>query len=717
MKGFAHTLMAAGFLAALLSSPTELSAQAPEPPTNVTLSYDYATHLATLRWTAPVRATDSTALDASQVTYSVRRTGQSAAVVTGYPGTTYREDLTVGDLAPTSVLFGQGLARYVVTATCNGATSAGAYSTFKVIGEPVTLPYAESFAGGEMHSFWSEDHDGRGRWGTLAASNVYVQDGDGGMLCYTSNTADESSLGYSGLISLGDATAPTLSFHYFYTGMSDQDSLQLLVCRDGGVWEKVRDLDVQSADHMEQWQHVVVPLSDYADSHFIQIGFHQRCHEEGCIVYVDNIRIYDQVGHDLALSEAALPPNVRPDEARTVSVRVTNNGLQPADGYEVSVYADGQRCGTARATEPLPSQASTVVTLSVTPSVAIEADSVSMAIVVVSDSDEVASNDTIAPQRVRMLMPSWPRPRNVAATPAGGGATVSWQAPAAPRTAGTAVTDGFETAPDFTISNFGDWVLIDNNGTWVYGISDIEIPHTGEPQAFTVINADSCGLNDTWAAHGGVKYLAAFSTPGGPLDHWLLSPRLSEEAQTVTFWARAYSGSYRESFEVYFSDTDISEASFKQLGAVTTAAGDNQWHAYSYDLPSGTRYFAVRATSDDQFALLLDDFTFIPDTTGRQDITLLGYNVYRDGERVNAAPVTTLAFTDGPHAGSAAYRVSAVYDKGESGLSDAAVADGIATVAQPATASDGAWYDLQGRRVVRPSLRGVYIHGGKKALK
>ncbi|WP_288152969.1 hypothetical protein [uncultured Prevotella sp.] len=60
--------------------------------------------------------------------------------------------------------------------------------------------------------------------------------------------------------------------------------------------------------------------------------------------------------------------------------------------------------------------------------------------------------------------------------------------------------------------------------------------------------------------------------------------------------------------------------------------------------------------------------------------------------------------------------MSAVYDKGESVLSDsqtADIADGIAVV-NTEKADNGQIYDLQGRRVRNVNVPGVYIRNGKK---
>lgn len=182
----------------------------------------------------------------------------------------------------------------------------------------------------------------------------------------------------------------------------------------------------------------------------------------------------------------------------------------------------------------------------------------------------------------------------------------------------------------------------------------------------------------------------------------------------MSFYARAYSTQYEEDFDFSYSTTSVDTADFKLLDAVQLKA-DNSWKQYSYKVPAGTRYFAVHVTSEDAFAMLFDDFTFVPDTAGRQDIVLRGYYVYRDGVRITAEPITTTAFTEQATAGTHTYNVTAVYDKGESAFSAPASADVTTGVTKVTSeAASGHVYDLQGRRVEHPVAPGIYIKNGKK---
>lgn len=689
----------------------------PGPVTDLTLTVDYDTNLVKLKWKAPTQTVDGKPLDPSTLTYTVTQLGSSVPTATDFPGTTYREELRLSDLK--NFYFGQGLVRYIVVAKdAQGEVSEKAYSNYKVVGTPYPIPYEESFAEGNAASFWGESHEGIGRWLPMQAANTYVQDGDGGMYCFTAVESGDDAVGFSGLIDLGKAENPVLSFWYFYTTAASNE-LDVLVATDTKDFEVVQSLDTRSNETYRTWNHIVIPLAAYADSRFIQVAFRNRTTSATSIVYVDNLKVFNQVERDLGISVVGLPVNLRPDEPRQATVRVRNNGMKEyaqAD-YQVEFVGNGLVLGRVDG-EPLVSGQEVDMDIPVEIPLTLESDSIDVFVRVVSDGDECLPNDASEPTRMRLIRPDLPRPTNLTAEASGAAINLTWQKPAEPRSEGRFVTDSFEDAPDFTISNWGDWLLFDESGYAVYGIDQYEFPNMGMPQAFTVLNPAAAGMSTGWSAHSGQKLLAAFASGIGPIDHWLISPELSRAPQTIRFFAKAYSANYAESFEVLSSSESIDRSTFRQLASHTTAKNDTEWQEYSVDLPEGSKYFAIRAVSDDTFALLIDDVTFMPDTCGVQHIQLQGYNVYRDGVKLNSDPVGQASFTDSNVDGTHSYRVTAVYDTAESGASNEAstTADGITFVPAGAEAdADAPLYDLLGRRVshVRP---GIYLRGSRKVI-
>ena len=149
-----------------------------------------------------------------------------------------------------------------------------------------------------------------------------------------------------------------------------------------------------------------------------------------------------------------------------------------------------------------------------------------------------------------------------------------------------------------------------------------------------------------------------------------MSPLLTEEAQTVSFFAKSLLETH-ESFEVLYSTTGCTPADFTIIGD-RRVASVGSWEKITIDLPAGARYFAVRYVSNDNFALLLDEFSFIA-SGATADLELIAYKVY-----CNMLPLATLPadVTSYVHSGAQSgdeYCVTAVYTDGESRPTDSLV--------------------------------------------
>ena len=96
---------------------------------------------------------------------------------------------------------------------------------------------------------------------------------------------------------------------------------------------------------------------------------------------------------------------------------------------------------------------------------------------------------------------------------------------------------------------------------------------------------------------------------------YLISPDLSSYITgsnlVLEFYYRNYyyNVAYSETFQVGFSSTDNEITSF-DFGETITAS-NQQWTRYSNSIPSGTKYIAIKHTSDDQYALYIDNFSII----------------------------------------------------------------------------------------------------------
>jgi hypothetical protein len=189
------------------------------------------------------------------------------------------------------------------------------------------------------------------------------------------------------------------------------------------------------------------------------------------------------------------------------------------------------------------------------------------------------------------------------------------------------VTEGFEDQslfPPFSTGGitaenhyglFGDWRLYDSTGGEVWGVDGTTFTNEGQPHAWFVFNATIAGAGID--SHNGDQYLESIcpiptsegGTFDGPADHWLISPVLSGNEQTITFWERTLSETYgNEEYEVLASTTDNNPSSFTSVKKFADAT--LEWTERSATLPAGTKYFAIRHYSNDIFGVLIDDITY-----------------------------------------------------------------------------------------------------------
>ncbi|MDE6325152.1 MAG: hypothetical protein K2M02_03175, partial [Duncaniella sp.] len=121
----------------------------------------------------------------------------------------------------------------------------------------------------------------------------------------------------------------------------------------------------------------------------------------------------------------------------------------------------------------------------------------------------------------------------------------------------------------------------------------------------------------------------------------------------------------------YYSTTGTAIKDFKKISGRYPVNVPMTWTRFSYRLPEGAKYFAIRCVSADVFMLFIDDVTFTP-ADGDRTLDLKGYNIFRDGVKLNDEPVTERSFADKVSDDEAhTYVVTAVYDTfGESAASN-----------------------------------------------
>ncbi|MCM1138008.1 MAG: T9SS type A sorting domain-containing protein, partial [Muribaculum sp.] len=102
-----------------------------------------------------------------------------------------------------------------------------------------------------------------------------------------------------------------------------------------------------------------------------------------------------------------------------------------------------------------------------------------------------------------------------------------------------------------------------------------------------------------------------------------------------------------------------------------------EWTEYSFELPAGTQYFAVRYNKLAGYAFLVDDFSF---EAASRDSRLVqdGCRIYRDCEPI-AHIRNSYSYVDADYKDGAYYHITAMYTAGESDPSDLMIPTETAT--------------------------------------
>lgn len=644
-------------------------------------------------------------------------------------------------------LEGQDFVAYQITAGVNETYySIDASSDIVTVGLPEPVPFRESFNDGYYQNAWAVDPESDYYsfiTGTYCDNELQTniddegaeptflnsQDGDNGFFIMIPTEKDARYGFFSTKIDISGADNPVFEFYYQGKG----SIIDAMLACDGQQFQTVRSIDLKD-NPTDDWTLCRIELAPYKAASYIQVelrvtGAHNT-DETTWSVPIDNIRVRNLVEKDLMLASLSVPAKVKAGEEFTVTAKVENNGEQPAEGAVVTLTRDGAAAGSIELPVIMPSETHTVTFTQTTGLFDNETLKFEAAIVWAGDLDD--SNNT-ATAGTAVIMPVYPTATGVTAISSDNGVELSWEAPdyeAMAQPVNRIEDFEDESYEPLTIADFGGWTMIDADGKRTYTfLGDTGNPYRTSPMAFQLFNPATAGVPDESmidaAPHSGQTMLVGWSAQGQN-DNWLISPALSGRQQTVSFFAKSFTIAYAESFEVYYSTGGTAIADFIRIDDVNGYPADNrvpeEWTEYSFSIPEGATHFAVRHTSDDTYALYLDDFTFESGGALPFDIALTGYNVYRNGVKIVDEPVagTThidTAVTPGAHD----YHLTAVYNHGESAISEVChvvhTQSGIAGVeSQTATviAADGCIIitGAESLNVTVSAVNGICLHSG-----
>ena len=547
----------------------------------------------------------------------------------------------------------QVLSYFSVTAKNQKGESEPAQSNSRLVGPSYPAPYTESFADATITN---------GPWTTeLLAGKSYdsdwtpradqSQDNDGGSADFQGYAAGASTRIYSPKIDISAVDNPRLNAWILMPTGGVRVRFQ--ISDDYADWH-----DVDTIEVAEEWTRVNIDLASYKSKN-LRIALVGECLEDFNFAYVDHIEIRGYLDNNLQATGITGPEKVNFKEEAKYVVSVLNEGVRDASQFTVYLTDEEFNVLATKTVESLAAQSSVNVEISYTPSIEMAGSELTVYGVVGYDSDEEQDdNRTKTAVVTKVKGSSYPVATGLTGSSEGTAIKLAWSAPSLSKP----VAD------------------VDGGNTYVFGESQ-SWPNAGQPQAFMIFDMNSehiagLGVDERFmmdSSHGSKLAVCWSSDPQttdlGHNDDWLISPRLADGGQTVSFQAKAYDSSFTESIEVYYSTTGNAIEDFTNNLAKVSSVPADTWATYTYDLPANTTYFAIRCVSANAFLLGIDNVVYKPQPVLPEGLAVESYNVYRNGELLDNTAATE--FTDNaPSDGDNVYAVSVVYNMGESILSD-----------------------------------------------
>lgn len=621
----------------------------------------------TVTWEPVSKDVDGNYLDPENVTYNVyiATTTGGQKLVSGATGTSCEFEAYDPDNGQELLMFG------VTSQTVAGENTTIRSTPERLFGTPYN-GLDDSFTNGEMgYLYYLGFADYGCRWGACVDGTVFgltSRDGDNGYLAFVGSYQQDQAKLLTGKIDLSGFDHPYLSFYAhtsYLDGEATANTITVDVTEWGGETVNLCSKKLTEFGEDEGWHRVLLDLSAYKGK-VIQLALTGQIVNFTYSIF-DNFHVGDIAAHDLNAVAITAPETVESDKDFNVEVTVSNDGLETSGAYTVKLFANDEEVGS-KDCEPLASSQISKCTFTVHMNRFAETNTEVYAKVIYT-ADQLTDNNRSRTVSVEPVLSRHPRVTDLNATVENSSVVLSWTAPDLTKALTEPVTETFESGESFAHA-FGDWTFVDVDDEPVGAFATVTVPgiEKGVTHAsFFVFDNSDAQYNGSFAAHSGNKYLASlFPYNYSQADDWAISPRLCGAAQTISFYARSYSGTYPEKIDVLYSTGSLEPADFLPTKVKDLQVASSDWELVSADLPEGALYFAIRSHETGAYMLIVDDVTYSA-AGGKVDLNLIGYNVFRNEEKLTATPVTECTYSDPVNEiGQYTYHVSAVYTQGES---------------------------------------------------
>lgn len=313
----------------------------PLPASNLKLIINDDNELV-LSWKAPTKTVNGQDINASNLSYTVVR-NDGVTMATKMKGTSFTDTSLAGETA-------QKMVYYQISTYYGDKEGDPAIGDYVIIGEPMQLPFKESFANKSLENTpWVisrlTGHTDM-RWSLqsqAATPDATSQDNDGGFASFVSYGQDSGIMERmtSPKIDLFSANHPVLKFYIYTLNSNVSETLAVQISNNDQDFHTLKELTLR--DNSEGWKEVSIEIPRKYCTESAMISFLGTT-ARGFNIHVDNIRIENGDGdlpdYDLEAVKLEVPALV-PDTPAKVVLTVYNNGLQTVTDYKVELIMNG----------------------------------------------------------------------------------------------------------------------------------------------------------------------------------------------------------------------------------------------------------------------------------------------------------------------------------------------------------------------------------------
>lgn len=648
----------------------------PASARNVVAVHDGDSRSARISWEAPASDKDGNSINPGLISYDVARyvlyneSGTKTVIAENLKECAINDRLPEDDPDQPAAL--QQFYVYEVTAKTSEGAGGKATAMQIPMGPAYKVPYSESFENGHPSGLFSsyQESDVSAYWSQARDyDDIASVDGDYG-LEYLNGRQGGASSAMLGLVDLSGYESPVLSYYTWnQTGCDPEDNtMQIIVTATDGT---VKTFDEYIPAN--GWEKKIILLDEFKDK-TVFARLLGRKNNNVTAILLDDISFSNIFPYDLKLTEVNAPASVRTDQEFELTARILNFGIETIPAFTVKLLKDGQEVDETTFENLAAGVYQDVVfkeTLNVT-----SPSEVEYTFVINYEADQ-NTGDNSGTAKVLVVKPSYPTVSDLTGTFDDGTVTLSWGEPDTSKAQPYPFTETFDEYGSWLNSNVGQWIFEDLDKAQIAGFQGITMPGIDDysQQSWWVFDNSYEGFdNGSFSTLSGHKFLASMVSgvkgEGRTVqnDDWAISPELFGGAQTIEVNARSYDAIDLESFEILYSEGSTSTEDFKSIEVFNEVP--NQWTSYKIDLPDGACRFAIRNISNGKLMLMIDNVTFIPKGDAAS-FSINGYNIYRDGEKINDTPVEENTFVDAIAGnGDHDYTVTVLYSVGESMFSN-----------------------------------------------